>query len=239
MEASSEQIGMLLSLQQVHMTLLQTKKRFDGLPQREQILQIRQKKEQIAAKTEQILAMRVQAEQKIAAIEDQDSELGQKIQSVQKAIDEGEGDFRNLEAQTKEMEALNLQRDGLVTSLEAANAALEKVQSFVEQVTTAAATLDQQEQAAIDSFRKEGTQLQQQMASLEAERKEVEADIDPDLLSVFRKTAAACAGVGIGVLSEDRCGICRQPIRESRMVTLRSQAPLGTCPHCKRLLVVL
>ncbi|MDO4501849.1 MAG: hypothetical protein Q4D06_01585 [Coriobacteriia bacterium] len=239
MEAPSEQISLLLNLQQVDMTYLQTKKRFEELPQRAQILQIRQKQDEIAKKAQQVLAMREQAEKKIAGIEDEDQRLAEKIASIQKAIDEGTGDYRNLEAATKEMNGQTARREELVAELEVANANLEKVLAVARQVAAASDKLGQQENAAIESFRKEGTDLQQQMARLEAERKEVEALVEPGLLEEFRKTAKACAGVGIGVLSEDRCGICRQPIQESRMVELRSQAPLGRCPHCKRMLVVL
>ena len=239
MDAPSDQLNLLLSLQQIDLAYLQAKKRFDELPQRAQILQIRQKKEQIAAKAQQVLAMREQAEKKIAAIEDEDERLVTKLASLQMSIDQGKGDYRSLEAQTKEMKGQSARRDQLMADLEVANQSLEKVLAVARQVAAASEKLNQQEAAAIESFRKDGVDLQQQMARLEAERGETQAQLDPDLLALFRKTAQANAGVGIGVLSGDRCGVCRQPIQDSRMVELRSQAPLARCPHCKRLLVVL
>lgn len=239
MDAPSEQIKLLLSLQQVDLTYLQTKKRFVELPQRAQILEIRKKKEQIAVKAKQVLEMREQAEKKIAGIVEEDERLAAKIAAIQGAIDEGKGDYRNLEAQTKEMKGQTARREQLMTDLEVANQSLEKVLLVARQVAAASEKLEQQESAAIESFRKDGTALQQQMARLEEERDETEAELEPELLSLFRKTANACAGVGIGVLSGDRCGVCRQPIQDSRMVELRAQAPLARCPHCKRLLVVL
>ena len=45
-------------------------------------------------------------------------------------------------------------------------------------------------------------------------------------------------GVAIGVLDDSRCGVCRMPIESGRLIDLRSQAPLGICPACKRLLVI-
>ncbi|MFR8300535.1 MAG: C4-type zinc ribbon domain-containing protein [Gordonibacter urolithinfaciens] len=45
--------------------------------------------------------------------------------------------------------------------------------------------------------------------------------------------------MAVGLLTEGRCGVCRTVIDGGRLIDLKAEAPLGTCPHCKRLLVVM
>ena len=69
-------------------------------------------------------------------------------------------------------------------------------------------------------------------------RGQVEAKVDAELVRSYDRIAARSGGVSVGVLDGSRCGVCRMPIEGGRLIDLRSQAPLGICPSCKRLLVI-
>ena len=60
-----------------------------------------------------------------------------------------------------------------------------------------------------------------------------------ELRDTYHRTAARTGGVAVGLLTEGRCGVCRTVIDGGRLIDLKAEAPLGTCPHCKRLLVVM
>ena len=88
------------------------------------------------------------------------------------------------------------------------------------------------------SFAEEDGKLRAQLAELEEARESITANLDPEALAVYTKTANRTGGVAIGKLNENTCGVCRSVIEGGRLIELRAAAPLGVCPSCKRLLVV-
>ena len=57
-------------------------------------------------------------------------------------------------------------------------------------------------------------------------------------MKLYERTAAATAGVPLALLVEERCGACRTPIEHGRVVDMRSQGNVATCPNCGRLLIL-
>ncbi len=90
----------------------------------------------------------------------------------------------------------------------------------------------------MESFKKEGGALKEGLAQLEAVRADIVAGMSPEIVKLYEKTAARAGGVAVGVLTENRCGVCRMPIDGGRLIDLKAQAPLGVCPSCKRLLLI-
>ena len=73
---------------------------------------------------------------------------------------------------------------------------------------------------------------------LEAERERMVSGLDRAVVNAYQKASARSGGVAIGRLDGERCGVCRHGIEGGRLIELRSQAPMGNCPHCKRLLII-
>ena len=111
---------------------------------------------------------------------------------------------------------------------------LAKIEGVQGQVSRALAELEKQEASAIASFQREGSALQSDIARMSADREGMSADLSADLREAYHRTAARTGGV-----AEGRCGVCRTVIDGGRLIDLKAEAPLGTCPHCKRLLVVM
>lgn len=238
MNAQPQDIEALLNLQQLDLETLKLQKQFEELPQRQKIVEAREKKQQLAQKLEAVDALLAKAEKAISDIIDKDQCLEKRQAEIQKDIDEAGGDFRNLEARTKELAAQGAQREKLIADLEHAEGEKAKVDAVKQQLLDAANLLARHENAAIESFKREGGALQQKIAAYQAKRKALAAEVDAELLRLYDRSAKASGGVAIGVLSGNRCGSCRAPIDDARMVDVRRQAPLATCPHCKRLLVI-
>lgn len=174
---------------------------------------------------------------KITRIDDEDASLAKKEAGVQAAIDAAHGDFRNVEARTKELAGIVRRRATIAEDRAAAAAELDKISAMEAQISLALEEIGAKEQEAIDSFQKQGGDLKLAIAKLEAARGQVETKVSPQLLDVYNRTAAR-SGVAIGVLDGNRCGACRTVIDGGRLIDLRNQAPLGMCPSCKRLLVI-
>ena len=230
MEATRDDIEGLFELQRIDLEIKRLSKELDELPQRGIIVAARDKKTAIEAKSEQVAELKRATTKKITRIDDEDASLAKKEAGVQAAIDAAHGDFRNVEARTKELAGIVRRRATIAEDRAGVAAELDKISAMEAQISLALEEIGAKEQEAIDSFQKQGGDLKLAIA-------QVETKVSPQLLDVYNRTAAR-SGVAIGVLDGNRCGACRTVIDGGRLIDLRNQAPLGMCPSCKRLLVI-
>ena len=238
MEATHEDIEGLFKLQRIDLEIMRQTKELDELPQRAIIMAAREKRAAIEAQGEKVAEVKRATSRKITRIDDEDASLAKKEAGVQAAIDAAHGDFRNVEARTKELAGIVRRRGTLAEDRAGVQAELDKIGNIEAQIHLALEEVSAKEQAAIDSFQKQGGDLKLAIAKLEASRNQLVATLDPALVKVYDRTAARAGGVAIGALDGNRCGVCRVPIDGGRLIDLRAQAPLGTCPSCKRLLII-
>ena len=239
MQATTDDLTNLLRMQQIDLDLMKAKKKLEELPQRATILAARQKKRTIEQKREQVAEMRARAEGMAAKLAAEDAELAEKQRRVQEAIDGSLGNYRNVEAHTKVLNGFAKRRNALEVELTRLGEELAKIEGVQSQVSQALAEVDKQEAAAIVSFQREGGALQAEIARMSADREGMSAELSPELRDTYNRTASRTGGVAVGLLTEGRCGVCRTVIDGGRLIDLKAEAPLGTCPHCKRLLVVM
>ena len=239
MQATTDDLTNLLRMQQIDLDLMKAKKKLEELPQRATILAARQKKRTIEQKREQVAEMRARAEGMAAKLEAEDAELAEKQRRVPEAIDGSLGNYRNVEVHTKELNGFAKRRNALEVELTRLGEELAKIEGVQSQVSQALAEVDKQEAAAIVSFQREGGALQAEIARMSADREGMSAELSPELRDTYNRTASRTGGVAVGLLTEGRCGVCRTVIDGGRLIDLKAEAPLGTCPHCKRLLVVM
>lgn len=238
MRATIEQITTLLQMQQIDLELLKRKKELEGLPQRAIILAARQKKRAIEEKRDQIAEIWGAAEVKTAKLESEDTGLAEKQRHVQQIIDEQRGDYRSVEAHTKELNGFAKRRTVLEEELGKLGDELARIKEVQNQVDRALSEIEKQERTAIASFQEKGGALQAGIARMTADRDGLAVSLPDELREAYDRTAARTGGVAIGRLMEGRCGVCRNVIDDGHLIDLMTQAPLGTCPHCRRLLVV-
>ena len=238
MDATREDIEGLFELQRIDLEIMRLTKELDELPQRAIIMAARDKKAEIQAKSEKVAELKRATMKRITRIDDEDASLAKKEAGVQAAIDAAHGDFRNVEARTKELAGIVRRRGTIAEDRAAIQAELDKIGAMEAQIALAVEEISAKEQQAIDSFQKQGGDLKLAIAKLEAGRGQVEARVDAELVRSYDRIAARSGGVSVGVLDGSRCGVCRMPIEGGRLIDLRSQAPLGICPACKRLLVI-
>lgn len=238
MDATREDIESLFEMQGIDLEIKRLAKELDELPQRGIIMAAREKKAALAAQQEKVTEVKRATTRKLTRIDDEDASLAKKEAGVQAAIDAAHGDFRNVEARTKELAGIVRRRGTIAEDRAAIQAELDKIGAMEAQIALAVEEISAKEQQAIDSFQKQGGELKLAIAKLEAARGPVEAKVDDDLARAYDRIVARSGGVAIGVLDDSRCGVCRMPIESGRLIDLRSQAPLGTCPACKRLLVI-
>lgn len=239
MRATAEELTNLLQMQQIDLELLKEKKMLEELPQRSVILAARQKKQSIRQKHDQVAELRAQAEAKVSKLEEEDAQLVEKQHRVQEAVEAARGDYRSVEAHTKELNGFAKRRATLEENLTKLSEELEKIQGVQDQVARALAEIEKQESEAVSSFQQEGGALQARISQGTAEREALSAKLTDEVRDIYEQVAARLGGVAVGRLMDGRCGACRAVIDGGRLIDLKAQMPLGTCPHCKRLLIVL
>ncbi len=238
MQVTPEEIDALYDVQAIDLEISKMERQLEELPQRQLILRLRKKREAIAEKLSQVQALRKDATKKLNRINDEDASLQKKEAGVQAAIEAAGNDFRNAESRTKELDGIFRRRNELSESRESVGVELAKIKALEAQVNAALEELDASEAQATESFKSEGTALMKSIASNKAARDAVLAQVSPDVGRLYSKTSELFDTVFIGKLEGSACSVCRAKIEPGRLIAIMNEAPLSTCPSCKRLLII-
>ncbi len=238
MEASAHELSALEELQKVDLEILHLNQRLANLPQRDIIMVARQKKEALEEKRESIAALKRETNKKLTRINDEDASLVKKEQGVQAAIAATRGNYRHIEARTKELEGIGKRRATLSGDRDKISADLQRINGLEVQVVQAIAAISTKEQEAVATFQEEGGALKEEIAALESQRETLIPQISESIMKSYDRIAARTGGVAVAHLEGDRCGACRHTIEGGHLIDLRAQRPLGICPSCKRLLII-
>ena len=238
MQVEYQDLETLLEIQRIDLEAMQAKKKRVELPQRIEVMRLRKKRGEIQAKLDQVYELRKRADAEMTIIEDEDRALAEKQERAQELIDAAGSDYRKVESHSKEMAGIAKRRETLAEKRVEVQAQIDKIKGVSDQLEAAIAASEAEEARLRASFEGEDGQLAERIRELTARREELVAQIDPDLVKLYKKTADKTGGVAVGKLEEEFCGICRTHIEGGRLIELRASAPLGTCPNCKRLLVI-
>ena len=238
MFAESKDLEILLDIQRIDLTILQAKKRRAELPQRIKVMMIRKKREEIQSKLNQVLELKKRADAELTTVEDEDRMLEEKQQRAQEIINASGSDYRKVESHSKEMAGMAKRRDTLAEKMIALNEQIDKIDGIRHQLEQAIAASQAEESSLRAAFEEEDNALIDIAKRGTEQKAELMRQLPEELAALYEKTAAKLNGVGVGKLDGDRCSVCRTTLEGGRLIDLRSNAPLGTCPNCKRLLVV-
>ena len=238
MQAEFQDLELLLEMQQLDLEVMQAKKKRVELPQRIKVMMLRKKRDEVIGKLDQVCELEKKARAELTILEDEDRALAEKQARAQELIDASGSDYRKVESHSREMAGAAKRRESLALKMDEAGAQLAKIRGIREQLEGAVAASEDEEAKLRASFEEEDGKLIAQVRQCNARRAEICAELPEELVEVYEKTAAKAGGVALGRLVEDRCGVCRTAIDGGRLIDLKAQAPLGTCPNCKRLLVI-
>lgn len=238
MEARIDDLERLLDAQKIDQDIRSSKKQLSELPQPKAIADSRAKRAALQKKCDQIEALKKDASKRLSRVKDEDESLSKKENGVQAAIDSAGGDYRNVEARSKELAGISKRRNTLAENRSEIESELSKIASLEAQVLGAMQDIDAKEARLIEGYQREGGAIQQKVAVLEKQRDALFAQIDADLVEEYRKISDRLGSVALGELDGDRCSVCRSVIEGGRLIDLRNQAPLGSCPACTRLLII-
>lgn len=238
MQAEIHDLELLQEMQQLDLQIMRAKKKRIELPQRIKVMMLRKKRDEISGKLDQVLDMQKKIDSEKTVVEDEDRALADKQSRAQELIDAAGSDYRKVESHSREMAGAAKRREGLAVKLGEFDAQLEKIHDVRKQLEDAIELSNREEAKLRSSFEAEDNALITIVRESTAKRNEIAEKLPSELVSLYEKTAAKVGGVAIGRLVDDCCGVCRTPIEGGRLISLKAAAPLGTCPNCKRLLIV-
>jgi len=238
-EPTSEQLELLLALQDTDSRIRRLEHQRDDLP----------------------------AQKELDAAEDQVTDLVREHDEVKLALDEVAARQRQLEREIEVLsERRDAERarlyDGTVTNareLRSVEAEIETTSRRIseqedelleilerhEELETRQAELDdglaraRQEVVEQTAARDEAAKgILADLAEAGVVRDQQAADLDDDLLARYRSAADRAGGVGVGVLEGTTCSACRLELSRADVGDLLAGPPLATCPECRRLLVI-
>lgn len=227
----------LLAMQECDLEIARAEKRLDELPEKRSILEVRAKEREIGAlkAKAELLEHKLQAELK--AHQDEISSLTDKLAGEQAKLMET-NDHRQVQALTREMDGLKRRRDKIENESLALMERVEKATGQIAKVDEALAALAAKEAGLIAAFQDHGGEIQAEVANTRAKRDALAAHLPAELLERYETVRAAKGGVAVGRLSGDACTACRMELPAERVADLEAGPEIGTCPQCRRMIVV-
>lgn len=238
MEATTADLEALRELQQVDIVLINTQKRIEGLPHRQQLQELAGKKQAVLEKQGQVSKMHDAAQRKVAQLEDEAAILETKRADTQKRIDEATGDFRAVQSLTRDLGGIAKRLEALEGEQLAASEKLEQVDGVLKQLGQAAEALDAQALQLRGAYQQQLGALQQELQQAQERHDAIASGVGEAVLREYLATARRCGGVGLAELADGKCSVCRNSLDPNRMLVVKREAPLASCPSCRRLLVV-
>ncbi len=227
----------LLELQSVDLEIIRATKRLDELPEKSVILEARAKQREANALHTKAEVLVRKLESEVKARQDELALLKDKIDSEQRKVMETT-DHRAVQSITREMDGLRRRCDKLEMESLQYMERVEKAQAQVAAIAEHVGKLQEREAAYVARYQQVGGGIQKEIATLERKRKKLAAGVDPTLLARYESVRDSRGGIGVGELDGVMCTACRMELPAERIKELLEGDQVGTCPHCRRIIVV-
>ena len=231
------QAALLLALQDLDIEIMRAKKRLEELPEKREILTLRQK---IRDVTElhgraDVLVKKLGADLK--AHQDEISTLTEKIAEEQAKV-MATTDHRAVQSITREMDGLRRRQDKMEMESLQIMERIDKATAQTAKIDAALTQLSEKDAQLVVRFKSVGGALQNDIADMERRRDETAASLSPATLTRYEKIRESKGGVGVGRLEGEACTACRMSLPGEKLRELQSGDDISVCPQCRRLIVV-
>ncbi len=230
----------LVALSDKDLEITRATKRLDELPEKHAILELRHKLREVEGLAEKAAQYVGGLEAAIRRAEDEAAMISAKIVAEQAKVDSGAIDnHKELQGLSREIDSLSRQKDKKENEVLAVMEKLEAGKAQAEKIAETIAKGRVKEQQLIARFQEVGSELQRDIDRMQRERISLAGALDPALLARYEALRASKHGLAVGVLQGSMCGACRIDLPAGRIQALNEGDPIGECPSCHRLLVVL
>ena len=229
----------LIALAELDLAVGRAQKELDELPEKQAILSLRHRLQEIEQVLEKARAYCAKAEHLVSAATDETALLTDKIDAEQAKVLSGQvNNPKEVQNITREIDALVRKKRSLENET---IAFMEKAESGAAQLAKVERTLEEgraKEADLIAHYKKKGGALQTELGRLKAERDLAAGALTPERLSRYEALRAAKHGIAVGVLEADLCSACRTALPAERAQAIQAGPEVALCPNCHRILIV-
>ena len=231
------QAALLLALQDLDIEIMRAKKRLEELPEKREILTLRQKTREVTELhgRADVLVKKLAADLK--AHQDEIEMLTSKLDAEQTKV-MATTDHRAVVSITREMDGLRRRQDKMEMESLQLMERIDKAGTQMVKIDSALTQLAEKDAHLCTRFKTIGGALQSDIADMERRRAETAADLSAATLTRYEKIREAKGGVGVGRLEGEACTACRMSLPAERLRELHSGDDISVCPQCRRLIVV-
>lgn len=238
-DVTSEQLGLLLELQDTDSRLRRARHQLDDLPEQqrldasiEQVDRLGRDHDDVRVELDRAGAAQRQLEREVDV-------LTQRRDAERTRLYDGTvanaREMKAVEAEIETTERRIVEHEELLLEV------LETVEGLENRVGELAATRTAEEalvETLTEARDRAAKELLAELAELGAVRARQAEQLPADLLARYERAAERAGGTGVGELVGNACSACRIELSMADVGELYAGPPLTTCPQCRRLLVV-
>lgn len=238
MPGKIEDIEKLKLLEQIDNTLQDGAEAFNNSPIAKKIAAVRLKKSEVKAKRDQVDKVFVRARNSVDEVGATDSQLAADQDKIQNEIKTTQGDYRKVEAATNKLNELTLKRQKVDAQLEQLEANFNKIKQLKEKIDASIEKLSLQEDDLQKQLETSNVQLKLDMDKASLDKKKIEAEISREAIELYKKSRNIVGRIVIAHNEGGLCSVCRAKFSGAHLSKFDKEAPISTCPHCLRLIVL-
>ena len=238
MHASESDIKNLFELQKIDAEIKSTLASLDSMPEIKKLSEVLSKQKEAKAKFMKVDELRLDAEKRLEKMEIEDVKLANRESSVQEAIEEAVGDFRNLEVHTKELDSIGQRRETLAGMMLKAADEQEKISEVLTKLKEANGLLEEKKKALQDKIQDSKDKTNSEVNELNKQRETIKNEINEGLADLYEQSTKKVGNVVLGKVEDGACSVCKTRIEEGKLIDMLSDGEIATCPSCSRILVL-
>lgn len=238
MHATDQDIVALKDLQEVDAAYLRAAKQLRDLEVETSLADLRAHRDQVAAQRDQIAEVFQREERRLQRYAEEDDDLLARAKSTQADMQAAASDYARIKALTRDLEGIAKRRESVEFEMGKIDTRIEELRKLLALAQSSLDSVDQRFNTQSQKIEEDKELLKQSCLEAQSSRETLRALISPNVLQAYESAARRCGGIGLSVLDGDTCKTCRNTIERNRLLEVMREAPLGTCPHCKRLLVI-
>lgn len=238
MHATDQDIVALKDLQDADAAYLRAVKQLHDLETETSLADLRAHRDQVAAQRDQIADVLQREERRLQRYSEEDDDLLARAKATQADMQASASDYARIKALTRDLEGIAKRRESVEFEMGKIDARIEELQKLVTLAQSSLDAVDKRFQTQSQQRDERKALLNQACSEAKASREALRATVSSNVLRAYESAVRRCGGIGLSVLDGDTCKVCRNTIEYNRLLEVMREAPLGTCPHCKRLLVI-
>lgn len=238
MSTTADAGATLLELQELDLDIARSRKTLAALPELKELARKRKTYQRLKSESTKLYARRKDVEMDLAELDEQELAANAEVDAVQADLARDGTDYRavqdaeqRLSDLAKRLEKIEFTRGEKTSELEELEATEEKVAGQLERLE---ATIKKDTQAA----RTAALKLQHHIDDASSRREALAATLPPETFEAYTAALERFDGLAVEKLEGDIPSICRTTLSPASLSDLRRQGSVGTCPYCRRIIVV-